>query len=124
MRGGIAPRGGAAPPSVGGRGGGVAAPAAASSSGGAAAGGASKDKDVHHLAKTISCHAWSGDRTRLALCPNDNTVEIWQFDGAAWNKEYVLNEVRKKKKKKKKKKIIFIFSTQQQHSIHLLFLSA
>jgi hypothetical protein len=95
MRGGIAPRGGAAPPSVGGRGGGVAA-APAAAAGAASSGGASKDKDVHHLAKTISCHAWSGDRTRLALCPNDNTVEIWQFDGAAWNKEFVLNEVRKK----------------------------
>jgi hypothetical protein len=101
MRGGIAPRGGGAPPSVGGRGGGVAAPAAAAAS---SSGGASKDKDVHHLAKTISCHAWSGDRTRLALCPNDNTVEIWQFDGAAWNKEFVLNEVRQKREKKKKKK--------------------
>jgi len=47
---------------------------------------------VHHLAKCITCHAWSGDRTRLALCPNDNTVEIWQFDGASWQKEHVLDE--------------------------------
>jgi WD40 repeat protein len=72
-------------------GGASAAPAPQS---GAAAGAAPKDANVHHLAKCITCHAWSADRTRLALCPNDNTVEIWAFDGSAWNKEHVLDEVR------------------------------
>lgn len=66
---------------------------------------------MHHLAKCITCHAWSGDRTRLALCPNDNTVEIWQFDGQSWYKEHVLDEVRPKKKEKKNLFfLIFFFS--------------
>jgi hypothetical protein len=33
-------------------------------------------------------------RAELALCPNDNTVEIWAFDGTNWEKEDVLTEVR------------------------------
>jgi len=51
-----------------------------------------KDPDVHHLSKTITCHAWNGDRTRVALCPNDNTVEIWAWNGTAWSKEHTLTE--------------------------------
>eukprot|EP01108_Squamamoeba_japonica_P001761 TRINITY_DN1779_c0_g2_i1.p1 TRINITY_DN1779_c0_g2~~TRINITY_DN1779_c0_g2_i1.p1 ORF type:complete len:402 (-),score=182.43 TRINITY_DN1779_c0_g2_i1:55-1260(-) len=50
------------------------------------------DPDVHHLAKSITCHAWSGDRTRVALCPNNNTIEIWHWNGTAWNKEHSLDE--------------------------------
>jgi hypothetical protein len=29
----------------------------------------------------------------VALCPNDNTVEIWAWNGSAWSKEHTLTEV-------------------------------
>lgn len=28
----------------------------------------------------------------MALCPNDNTVEIWSWNGSAWNKTFTLDE--------------------------------
>lgn len=38
----------------------------------------------------ISCHAWNGDRTQLALSPNSNEIHI--YDTANWQKLFTLTE--------------------------------
>ncbi|KND00713.1 uncharacterized protein SPPG_03831 [Spizellomyces punctatus DAOM BR117] len=42
--------------------------------------------EVHQLVwgRPISCHAFNKDRTQVAICPNDNTVEIYQRNGSGW----------------------------------------
>jgi len=44
------------------------------------------------LAGTISCHAWNGDGTLLALCPNNNEVHIYRKSGTEFSLEHVLTE--------------------------------
>jgi|ERR1711934_82644 len=48
--------------------------------------------DIQWLADTITCHAWNGDRTRVALCPNTNEVRIYKKDGANLVLESTLTE--------------------------------
>jgi len=40
----------------------------------------------------ITCHAWNGDHTKLALCPNNNEIHIYGKQGNEWVKEHVLAE--------------------------------
>ncbi|XP_077979751.1 actin-related protein 2/3 complex subunit 1A-like [Glandiceps talaboti] len=40
----------------------------------------------------ISCHAFNGDRTQLAISPNNNEVHIYKKVGSKWEKLHVLNE--------------------------------
>jgi len=46
--------------------------------------------------KGISAHAWSADRSQLAVCPNDNTMLIYgncqQPDKAKWTLLHTLSE--------------------------------
>jgi len=44
------------------------------------------------LAQSISCHAWNADRTRLAFCPNNKEVHIYDVTGPEWTLEQVLKE--------------------------------
>lgn len=51
---------------------------------------------VFKLAPCITCHAWNGDRSMVAICPNNN--EVWIYSNCAnpdvkqWKKEFVLAE--------------------------------
>jgi len=36
--------------------------------------------------KPITCHAWNGDRTMVAVAPNNNDVHILSFDGKSFKK--------------------------------------
>mmetsp|Transcript_8832 Transcript_8832/g.24826 ORF Transcript_8832/g.24826 Transcript_8832/m.24826 type:complete len:356 (+) Transcript_8832:98-1165(+) len=47
---------------------------------------------VLSLAQSISCHAWNGDFSRLAFCPNDNSVHIYKKTGNDYEREHVLTE--------------------------------
>jgi actin related protein 2/3 complex subunit 1A/1B len=38
---------------------------------------------VHHLAPTVTAHAWNADRSELAICPNTN--EVWIYTGCHSN---------------------------------------
>ena len=43
----------------------------------------------------ITCHAWNADRTQIAVCPNNNTVSIFQkpaTEDGHWEKVATLNE--------------------------------
>ncbi|XP_061080557.1 actin-related protein 2/3 complex subunit 1B [Conger conger] len=44
------------------------------------------------LLEPISCHAWSKDRTQIALCPNNHEVHIYKKDGVRWTKIHELKE--------------------------------
>jgi len=48
--------------------------------------------DLQRLATSITCHAWNGDRTRVALCPNNNTVHIYARSGNTFSLEHTLAE--------------------------------
>lgn len=56
------------------------------------------EPNLWHLAEGISCHAWNKDRSKLAICPNNNEIWIYsgchQADPTKWRKEAVLTEVR------------------------------
>lgn len=48
------------------------------------------------LARAISCHAWNGDHTQLAICPNNSEVHIYDTsspDPSTWNCIHILKEV-------------------------------
>lgn len=49
-------------------------------------------KGVSHLAKNITCHAWNPERNKLALCPGNNEVWIFNYNGSQWSKDVVLTE--------------------------------
>eukprot|EP01111_Echinosteliopsis_oligospora_P006602 TRINITY_DN2084_c0_g1_i1.p1 TRINITY_DN2084_c0_g1~~TRINITY_DN2084_c0_g1_i1.p1 ORF type:complete len:374 (+),score=86.46 TRINITY_DN2084_c0_g1_i1:138-1259(+) len=53
---------------------------------------ASSTSELNRLATSITCHAWNGDRSKIALCPNDNTVHIYAKTGATYNLEQVLEQ--------------------------------
>eukprot|EP01121_Diplochlamys_sp_Union-15-3_P005156 TRINITY_DN154_c0_g1_i3.p1 TRINITY_DN154_c0_g1~~TRINITY_DN154_c0_g1_i3.p1 ORF type:complete len:386 (-),score=82.40 TRINITY_DN154_c0_g1_i3:29-1132(-) len=36
------------------------------------------DRDINRLAISITAHSWNADRTRVAVCPNNNEVHIYQ----------------------------------------------
>lgn len=40
----------------------------------------------------ISCHCWNGDRTKFAMCPNNNEVHIYTKKGGKWEVEHILKE--------------------------------
>jgi len=40
----------------------------------------------------ISCHAWNGDKSRVALSPNSNEIHIYKKEGAEWVREHTLAE--------------------------------
>lgn len=42
--------------------------------------------------RSITCHAWNGDGTRLALCPNTNEVLIYVKKGNIWDLEHTLTQ--------------------------------
>eukprot|EP01133_Synstelium_polycarpum_P002903 gene2903-3335_t len=48
--------------------------------------------EVEHLATCITAHAWNADRSRVALCPNNNEIHIFAKQGTAWVVEHVLAE--------------------------------
>jgi len=48
--------------------------------------------ELQRLATSITCHAWNGDRTRVALCPNNNTVHIYAKSGNTYTLEHTLAE--------------------------------
>jgi len=50
--------------------------------------------DIKQLHDRISCHAWNGDFTKLALCPNNTQVIIYKKTGDNYEKEFTLEEVR------------------------------
>lgn len=41
---------------------------------------------------SITCHAWNGDRSRIAICPNNNQVIIMRNDGKTWVREHTLSQ--------------------------------
>jgi len=47
---------------------------------------------IHRLAVCISAHAWNGDRTKVALCPNNSEVRIYARKGADFELEVTLLE--------------------------------
>ncbi|KAK2190006.1 hypothetical protein NP493_89g03060 [Ridgeia piscesae] len=40
----------------------------------------------------ITCHAWNGDKTQLALSPNNHEVHIYKKTGSQWTLEHTLEE--------------------------------
>jgi len=48
--------------------------------------------EIQRLAQTITCHAFNADRSRVALCPNNNEIHIYGRDGNSWALESVLKE--------------------------------
>jgi len=48
--------------------------------------------DVSHLTGCITAHAWNGDRSKVALCPNNNEVHIYGKSGTTYTLEHVLAE--------------------------------
>lgn len=52
--------------------------------------------DKERLINAISCHTFNGDGTKVAICDNEETVEIWNtggaFDVSKWKKEDSLEE--------------------------------
>jgi len=44
------------------------------------------------LAPVITCHAWNADGTKLAICPNDNTIQIYAKNGNDFKLEHTLTE--------------------------------
>ncbi|XP_077980814.1 actin-related protein 2/3 complex subunit 1A-B-like [Glandiceps talaboti] len=43
-------------------------------------------------ANPITCHAFNGDRSQIAIAPNNNEVHIYKKVGAKWEKASVLSE--------------------------------
>mmetsp|Transcript_8461 Transcript_8461/g.24185 ORF Transcript_8461/g.24185 Transcript_8461/m.24185 type:complete len:355 (-) Transcript_8461:84-1148(-) len=48
--------------------------------------------DIKQLHDRISCHAWNGDFTRLAVCPNNTKVIIYRKNGDNYELEHTLEE--------------------------------
>jgi actin related protein 2/3 complex subunit 1A/1B len=44
------------------------------------------------LAPVITCHAWNGDGSKVAICPNDNEIHIYSKQGANFKLEHKLTE--------------------------------
>lgn len=44
--------------------------------------------EIHHLTvKPITAFAFNGDRTRLAIVPNSNTIQLYKKSGSSWAKD-------------------------------------
>ncbi|GAA5983042.1 hypothetical protein JCM11641_004702 [Rhodosporidiobolus odoratus] len=49
--------------------------------------------EIHHLVNApVTAHAFNGDRTQVAVCPNSNEVHIYAFDGTTWQLKHTLAE--------------------------------
>ncbi|KAI9140107.1 putative actin-related protein 2/3 complex subunit 1A [Paraphysoderma sedebokerense] len=49
--------------------------------------------EIHQLVNApITAHAFNKDRTKVAICPNNNEVQIYEKQGNAWVLGYVLEE--------------------------------
>jgi actin related protein 2/3 complex subunit 1A/1B len=48
--------------------------------------------ELSRLAVSITAHSWNADKTRVALCPNNNEIRIYAKQGADFNLEHVLTE--------------------------------
>jgi actin related protein 2/3 complex subunit 1A/1B len=42
--------------------------------------------------RSITCHAWNKDFTRIAISPNDNLIQIYKEEGRDWKLEETLDE--------------------------------
>jgi len=49
-------------------------------------------KDIQRLAPCITCFAFNGDQSKVALCPNNNEVHIYSRAGGKYNLEAKLTE--------------------------------
>ncbi|XP_012086315.1 actin-related protein 2/3 complex subunit 1A isoform X1 [Jatropha curcas] len=47
---------------------------------------------VHQFAQSITCHAWSPDKSMIALCPNNNEVHIFKSSQDKWERVHVLQK--------------------------------
>ncbi|CAN1160763.1 Actin-related protein 2/3 complex subunit 1A, partial [Linum perenne] len=47
---------------------------------------------VNQFAQSITCHAWSPDRSMIALCPNNSEVHIYRSSQDKWEKVHVLEK--------------------------------
>lgn len=45
-----------------------------------------------NFGKPIRCHSWNGNRSQVAICPNDNTVELYQAAGGKFKKTDTFDE--------------------------------
>eukprot|EP01139_Manchomonas_bermudensis_P001500 Amastigsp_a2149_233.p1 type:complete len:380 gc:universal Amastigsp_a2149_233:34-1173(+) len=48
--------------------------------------------EIISVARSITCHAWNGDCSKLALCQNNSVVEIYGNQGGNWVLEHKLSE--------------------------------
>lgn len=49
--------------------------------------------EVHQLSLgPLTAHAFNGDRTQVAVCPNSNEVQIFATGGAGWVLQHTLTE--------------------------------
>ena len=43
--------------------------------------------------ESISCHAWNGDRTMVAVCPNNHELHIFgKCDTPKWERLHIFNQ--------------------------------
>jgi len=49
-------------------------------------------QEIHQLANVITCHAFNADRTKVALCPNNNEIHIYSRQEGQWARETILKE--------------------------------
>jgi actin related protein 2/3 complex subunit 1A/1B len=47
---------------------------------------------IQRLAGQITCHAWNGDGSKVAICPNNNEIHIYSKQGGAFKLEHKLTE--------------------------------
>lgn len=49
--------------------------------------------EVHEIVNgPITCHCWNKDRSKLAICPNNNEVHIYSKKSGKWEVEHILTE--------------------------------
>jgi len=48
--------------------------------------------EVHQLANCITCHAFNADKSKVALCPNNNEIHIYSRQDGTWVREAILKE--------------------------------
>jgi len=47
---------------------------------------------VQRIVPCMTCHAWNGDRTKVAICPNTKDVQIYRKNGPNYELEATLKE--------------------------------
>ena len=48
---------------------------------------------VQRIVPCMTCHAWNGDHTKVAICPNTKDVLIYKKTGTGYELEATLKEV-------------------------------